>query len=71
MKILIVEGNRKRSRYLSRVFAEEGYLPDVCSTGAEAILQIETMAYDLLVLGRLLPGGKDGISVCQDLRAEG
>lgn len=70
MKVLIVEDDRKLSRFLSRAFAEEGYNVDLCRTGAEAVRQATDISYDLMVLDWMLPEG-DGLSVCRELRRIG
>ncbi len=53
---------------VSRALRESGYAVDVVGDGAVAAEQGAMTPYDLVVLDILLPG-KDGFSVCRDLRA--
>jgi two-component system OmpR family response regulator len=43
---------------------------DVASTGAEALDQVTTTEYDVVVLDVMLPGG-DGFETCRRMRADG
>jgi DNA-binding response OmpR family regulator len=70
MKVLIVEDDRKLLGFLSRAFSEEGYVVDVCRTGAEALHQATSIKYELIVLDWMLPE-QDGLSVCRELRRIG
>ncbi|MFO0727975.1 MAG: response regulator transcription factor [Myxococcota bacterium] len=70
MKILIVEDNRKLSRFLVRAFQEEGDAVDLVEDGATALEQAQALRYDLMVLDWMLPG-MDGLAVCRALRAAG
>ncbi|MBI5533625.1 MAG: response regulator transcription factor [Deltaproteobacteria bacterium] len=70
MKVLIVEDDRKLLSFLARAFAEEGYVVDVCRTGAEALRQATSIKYELIVLDWMLPE-QDGLSVCRELRRIG
>jgi DNA-binding response OmpR family regulator len=70
VKILVVEDNKKLARFLLRALAEEGYVVDVVSDGLTAVQQIQSIAYDLVILDWMLPG-MDGLSVCRDVRARG
>jgi len=70
MKVLIAEDDKKLASFLSRAFAEEGYVVDACRSGREATEQAQTIPYELLVLDWMLPDG-DGLSVCRALRQAG
>ena len=70
MKALVVEDDRKVARLLSRVLQEEGFVVDVCLTGADAEAQAASIGYDLVVLDWMLPEG-DGLGVCRALRRAG
>jgi DNA-binding response OmpR family regulator len=70
LKVLLVEDDTKVARFLSRVLAEEGYVVDVCKSGADALSQAETGVYDLVVLDWMIPD-VDGLSVCRELRRSG
>lgn len=70
VKILVVEDNKKLSRFLVRALVEEGYVVDATGDGATAVDQIQAIAYDLVILDWMLPG-MDGLSVCRSVRARG
>lgn len=70
MRILVVEDDTKLASFLLRALGEEGYTPDLCRTGEEALIQATASTYDLLVLDWMLPDG-DGLSVCRKLRSSG
>ncbi len=53
---------------IASALRETGYAVDVVGNGVEAVEQGAIAAYDLVVLDILLPG-KDGFSVCRELRA--
>jgi two-component system OmpR family response regulator len=67
VKVLLVEDDRKLASFLRRALMEEGFVVDACRTGHEAIEQLASIAYDLVVLDWMLPEG-DGLTVCRDLR---
>ena len=70
MRVLLVEDDRKAARLLSRGLQEEGFVVDVAATGEAGEERAVVNEYDVIVLDWLLPG-KDGLAVCQALRAAG
>lgn len=70
MKVLVVEDNKKLAGFLARALDEEGYVVDCVKDGATAVQQIQSIAYDLVVLDWMLPE-QDGLSVCRRVRALG
>src|SRR5262245_7528777 len=68
MRVLLIEDDRKAARLLSKGFQEEGFVVDVAPTGEAGEEQAAVNEYDVIVLDWLLPG-KDGLAVCQALRA--
>jgi DNA-binding response OmpR family regulator len=67
MRILIVEDNRRLNSSLKASLSEEGYAVDCAFTGPEGEELAEMTPYDAIILDIMLPG-KDGLSVCRDLR---
>lgn len=67
MRILIVEDDPKVAAVLKKGLKEEGYAVDVCPDGEEAIAAAHVSEYDLILLDLRLPG-KDGWTVCRELR---
>jgi DNA-binding response OmpR family regulator len=68
MRVLLIEDDRKAAKLLARGFQEEGFVVDLAETGEVGEEQAAVNEYDVIVLDWLLPG-KDGIAVCQSLRA--
>ena len=68
MRVLLIEDDRKAARLLTKGFQEEGFVVDIAPTGEAGEEQAVVNEYDVIVLDWLLPG-KDGIAVCQALRA--
>jgi DNA-binding response OmpR family regulator len=68
MRVLLIEDDRKAAKLLAKGLHEEGFVVDVAPTGEEGEEQAAVNEYDVIVLDWLLPG-KDGITVCQSLRA--
>jgi len=69
MRILLVEDNRRLNNSLNASLTEEGYAVDSAFAGPEGQELAENTPYDLIILDIMLPG-KDGITVCRDLRQE-
>jgi DNA-binding response OmpR family regulator len=70
MRLLIVEDDKKVGAFLERGLKEENYAVDVCRNGADALYMPQVNPYDVIILDIMLPG-KDGISVCRELRENG
>lgn len=70
MRLLLIEDDRKAARLLAKGLREEGFVVDVSYSGEEGDEAATVTDYDVIVLDRVLPG-KDGISVCRDLRRRG
>jgi len=68
MRVLLIEDDRKAAKLLAKGFQEEGFIVDVAPTGEAGEEQAAVNEYDVIVLDWLLPG-KDGLAVCQALRA--
>ena len=68
MRVLLIEDDRKAAKLLAKGLHEEGFVVDVAPTGEAGEEQAFVNEYDVIVLDWLLPG-KDGIAVCQSLRA--
>jgi two-component system OmpR family response regulator len=68
--ILIVEDDPEIARLVSNVLAAEGYRVSRASDARTGLALIRESAVDLMVLDLMLPG-KDGLSFCRELRAEG
>lgn len=70
VRILIVEDEHKIANALKRGLEQEHYAVDVAFDGDDGLASAEAENYDLIILDRMLPG-KDGITICQELRKGG
>lgn len=70
MRILLVEDDQQAARLASNGLREAGFLIDVAYSGIEGEAKVGATAYDVIVLDWLLTG-KDGVTLCRDLRARG
>ena len=57
-------------RALRRVLAANGFEVEEAAGGTEALAELRSRSFDLVVLDVLMPG-RDGIEICEQLRAEG
>lgn len=71
MRILLIEDEHKIARALKRALEQESYAVDVAFDGDTGYAMITTEPYDLAIIDRLLPGGKDGIAITQEVREKG
>jgi two-component system response regulator MprA len=68
--ILVVDDDAGLRRALRRVLSSHGFEVEVAAGGDEALMQLGTRPFDLVVLDVMMPGS-DGIEVCEALRAKG
>ncbi|MDO8661875.1 MAG: response regulator transcription factor [Candidatus Omnitrophota bacterium] len=69
MRILLIEDEEKLASFIRRGLREERYVVDLASDGEKGLFLAEINTYDLIVLDIILPG-KDGISICKELRSK-
>ncbi|MFH1061837.1 MAG: response regulator transcription factor [Candidatus Omnitrophota bacterium] len=70
MRILLVEDEKKIASFIERGLKAHRYIVDIASDGEHGLELAELNHYDLIILDIMLPG-KDGITVCKDLRDQG
>uniref|UniRef100_UPI0018E5A2F3 response regulator n=1 Tax=Cyanothece sp. BG0011 TaxID=2082950 RepID=UPI0018E5A2F3 len=70
MKILVVEDDENIIIPIEEYLDEQNYIVEVASDGQAAREFLDVFDYDLIVLDIMLPK-LDGISLCQQLRANG
>ncbi len=71
MRILVIEDEHKIARAIKEGFEQETFAVDISFDGQEGLNAARYETYDLIILDRMLPGGMDGVAICQALRAEG
>ena len=71
MKIVVVEDEQRISQFLKKGLTEKGYAVDVAGDSDAGLEQIMASTPDLVILDLMLPGSRDGIELCRELRARG
>ncbi|MFZ1812562.1 MAG: response regulator transcription factor [Candidatus Saccharimonadales bacterium] len=71
MKILVIEDEYKIARAVRLGLEQERAVVEVCEDGPSGLAAAEGDDYDVIVLDRMLPGGIDGIEICERLRRAG
>lgn len=66
--ILIIEDEPKLAGLIADYLAQAGYATSQVDNGLEAVAKMRETAPDLILLDLMLPG-KDGIQICQEIRA--
>lgn len=70
MRILLVEDEPDAAAQLARGLRDRAYAVDLAADGNAAVEKAFVNPYDLILLDLMLPG-KDGITVCREIRASG
>jgi two-component system copper resistance phosphate regulon response regulator CusR len=70
LRILLVEDEPAAAKMLSQGLKEQSYAVDIATDGEEAEFKVSINPYDLVILDVVLPK-KDGVRVCQEMRAAG
>jgi two-component system OmpR family response regulator len=68
MKILVIEDDLKTAAYIADGLIRAGHVADVAHTGPNGLHAATSLAYDVLIVDRLLPG-LDGLSLVRALRS--
>ena len=70
MRVLLVEDEERIAAFIRKGLMEELYTVDVTGDGGLALETTSAATYDAIILDVRLPG-RDGFSVCRELRARG
>ena len=70
LRILLVEDQSDAAQVLAKGLREQSYAVDIALDGEAALYQTSINDYDLILLDVMLPR-RNGIEVCQNLRASG
>ena len=71
MRILVVEDEQKIAQFLRKGLTEKGYTVETVPDADAALRLLEAEPFDLLILDLLLPGSRDGLELCREVRARG
>jgi two-component system, OmpR family, response regulator len=69
-RILVVDDDVRICRLLTRILTAEGYAAEAVASGQAMRRTLLTRTFDLIILDLRLPGGEDGLTLAQRLRAE-
>lgn len=69
-KILLVEDDRRLAPWVIQCLEDHHHEVRWCRDGSQAIAQFKSMSPDLVLLDIMLPG-KDGLTLCQEMRSLG
>ena len=70
MQLLLIEDEEEASRAITRALRQQQHAVDTANDGESGMEKISATPYDLIILDIRLPG-KDGFSVCKELRQAG
>jgi len=68
MRILLVEDEIKLAKAIKAGLEQQSYAVDIVHDADSGLAYAETEDYDLIILDRRLPEGKDGLDICKKLR---
>lgn len=71
MKILLIEDEYKIARAIKQGLEQERAVVEVYHEGPEGLAAALGDDYDVIILDRMLPGGMDGVMICEELRKKG
>jgi DNA-binding response OmpR family regulator len=71
VKVLVVEDEEKIAQFLRKGLTEKGYSVEAVKDTDAALERLSAGAYDLIILDLLLPGSRDGLDLCRELRTRG
>jgi len=71
VRVFVVEDEQRISQFLKKGLTEKGFDVDVAADSDTALERVAAAPPDLVILDLLLPGSRDGIELCRELRARG
>jgi DNA-binding response OmpR family regulator len=71
VRVLVVEDEAKIAQFLKKGLTEKGYAVEAVGDGDAALLRLEAGSFDLVILDLLLPGSRDGLELCREIRSRG
>lgn len=70
MRVLIIEDEKKTSRFIKKGLEEAGYVSEVAESASAGLTMTANSEFDLVILDVMLPDG-NGMDVARQLRNEG
>ncbi len=69
--MLLIEDEYKIARAIKQGLEQERAVVEVYNDGPSGLAAARGDEYDVIILDRMLPGGMDGVAICETLRREG
>ncbi len=71
MRVLVVEDEQRIAQFLRKGLSEKGYAVETAADADTALAAISASPFDVIILDLLLPGSRDGLELCREIRARG
>jgi DNA-binding response OmpR family regulator len=71
VKVLVVEDEQRIAQFLKKGLAEKGYVVDAMGNADAALESLSGSTPDLIILDLMIPGSRDGLELCRELRSRG
>jgi len=71
VRVLVVEDEEKIAQFLRKGLTEKGYSVEAVADADLALERLEGGEYELVILDLLLPGSRDGLELCREIRTRG
>jgi DNA-binding response OmpR family regulator len=71
VRVLVVEDEQRISQFLKKGLTEKGYTVETAGDADTALAAISASPFDLIILDLLLPGSRDGLELCREIRTRG
>ena len=71
MRCLLIEDDADTARYISTGLREAGFVVTQCRDGVDGLHLATSERWDVVILDRMLPGGVEGLSIIEAIRALG
>jgi DNA-binding response OmpR family regulator len=69
MRILVIEDEHKIANAVKQGLVQENYAVDVEYDADSGLGSALNESYDVMVIDRMLPGSKDGLDICREVRS--
>jgi DNA-binding response OmpR family regulator len=71
VRVLVIEDEQKIAQFLKKGLTEKGYAVETVGDADGALERVSSSPFDLVILDLLLPGSRDGLELCRELRTRG
>ena len=71
MRVLVLEDEEKIAQFLKKGLTEKGYAVETVGDADAALERVSSSPFDIVILDLLLPGSRDGLELCRELRTRG